>query len=465
MVRLTSRLPLTRRPASVLMLRIHPKEGEMRTRRVIFVIAMLLSCVPLWAQSTHPKFKSKEITVGTIAIMPPRVYGTSRKLEAGEVTSRSESLAKEVAEILDEALATLNWDVREPPYAERTLTDVQAGYDRMSRELHDKWKDVNQGRFTLAEASATPEGNRKVDALLFSRVNAAFEQNVSGSRTATTISISITNTSDVRGRFALVDARTGAVLYFFEVTAKGAEGATRQDLLTGVTTQLRKIEPLVIALPPVAVEAPRADARMSDEAKLATWAGEHITILGTEPLHCDVKRAATSGPRTFRRVGAEASAERLPLNTYAGRTGVVLEAKVVGYEEEIVIQVDDGEKLVASNDFGLGFDAELAAAKKLVGTNWWSRGAQTLARPENMCGDFTVQGKDRLQLKRLQQVKIVGVTFGSHLQKLLFTVETEDGKRGVVDGWSGYDVLEERFHLGTGDKPYSARFFLKNPRS
>jgi hypothetical protein len=439
----------------------------MRTERLVFVIAMMFSSAPLYAQSTHPRFKSKEMTVGTIAVMPPRVYGTSRKLEAGEVTSRSQSLATVVAEVLDEALATLNWDVREPPYQEQAQSDVQAAYDRMSLRLHDKWKDVNRGAFTLAEAAGTPATNRRVDALLFSRVNATFDQSVSASRTATTFSVRISYTQDVRGRFSLVDVRTGAVLYYFEVASKGSDEVSRQGLLAGITTQLRKIESLVAALPPVAVEPPRPEKSMSDEAKLATWAGERVTILGTEPLRCDVKGTGRSRSdlRAFRRFGTDERAERLPLNDYAGRTGVIVEAKVESYQHEIVIQLDDGEKLVASNDSGLGFEAELAAARKLVGTSWWSRGAQTLARPENMCGSSSTQGKDRLRLRRLQEVKIVGVTFGSHLQKLLFTVETEDGKQGVVDGWSGYDILEERYHLRPGDRNYSDRFFLRNPRS
>ena len=59
--------------------------------------------------------------------------------------------------------------------------------------------------------------------------------------------------------------------------------------------------------------------------------------------------------------------------------------------------------------------------------------------------------------------------FGTHLQPLLITVETEDGRKGVLDGWSGYDYLDERFHLiehqsGVRMDSYSSRFFLRDPR-
>jgi hypothetical protein len=438
-------------------------------RRPVLVAAVFTLAAPaaLPAQSTHPKFKSREIAVASFAVLPPRVTGSAKRgVEAREVTSRSEDLAKETAEILDEVLADLNWDVRDAPYAEPRLRDVQAAYDGVALRLHDRPNDVNKGAYTLGDAVAVADAGRRVDALVFSRLSAEFEEKTTTSSTPTSISFSISYLRKVHARFALVDGRSGEVLHYFEVKTNGNDETTRQALEEGILNALKRVASSVVALPVMAVEPPREDRTTPDAPKLAAWKGERVTILGTKALQCAAKG---SGLKIIRRVGPEASAERLDMNAFAGRTGTVVETGTRDYQHETVVELDGGERVAVLGDRGLGFQAELDSARKLIGTSWWSRETQTMIHPEGVCEDLGSR-RARLDLRRLQKVTIVDVAFGTHLQTLLLTVETEDGRRGVLDGWSGYDYLDDRYHLveqrfGVGTSPYSSRFFLKNPRS
>lgn len=430
------------------------------------VTSLLAAVAPAAAQSTHPRFKSREVIVASFAMLPPRVTGSGKKgVEARDVTNRSQELAQEVAEVLDEVLADLNWDVRDVPFAETQLGDVQAAYDGVALRMHDRPGDVNKGTYTLGDAALRSESGRAVDALVFSRVVAEFEEKVTTSRTPTSISFTISYLRKIHARFALVDARSGAVLHFFEVKASGNDEATKLALEDGVTKELKRVEASVVALPVMAVEPPREGRTAPDAPKLVAWKGERVTLLGTKPLACTDRG---SGMRIVRRVGAAAGAERLDINGYAGRAGTITETKVGDYESEITIDLTGAERVALSGDRGLGFQAELDSAKKLIGTSWWSREAQTMIHPEGLCEDFGSR-RERINLRRLQKVTIVDVTFGTHLQPLLITVETEDGRKGVLDGWSGYDYLDERFHLlehrvGVGTDSYASRFFLRDPR-
>ena len=139
----------------------------------------------------------------------------------------------------------------------------------------------------------------------------------------------------------------------------------------------------------------------------------------------------------FRRAGDE-QGRLLPADMFAGQTGVVLEGRHTERGEEIVLRLDAGEVITATDDSGIGFQAELDASRKLVGTSLWARGEQTIAPPVHVCEALFDKTGERIKLEDGQRLEVTRVEFGTHLQQIFLFVRTEDGREGIIDGYSGY---------------------------
>lgn len=454
-----------------------------RITRVVFAIAFAAAVGPLAAQ-IHPEFKSRQVKVSSFAVIPPQVSGTGRGLKADEVSDRAEGLATEIGELLEGVLTERAGAGNVVGYSQeslggqeaRAINAAQSAYDSLTAKLYSKPKDIEKGAFTLGEGVRELSKAVNEDILVFARATAKFGDDTQTSVGPNSISFSITRTSDVRARFSFVDARTGAVVFFFEAKGKGNKSQTEEGLRSGIEKALLGLASLGIlstsapntapaGSTPSAAAAAQAKT-LTNEEKLKTWQGEKITLLPTTPLGCPGGEAAFLA-RLFTPVTPAAAPKGGPVRQYAGRTGTILDAKSADYQNEIIIQLEDGERVRARDDMGLAFHAELDAARKLVGASLWSKGQQTVKLAENRCED-SYPAKPRLTLRNLQKLTVTNVSFGSHLQKLLITVKTEDGREAILDGWNGYDYLEERFHLtgvsGVGVKPFSARFYFEDPR-
>lgn len=199
--------------------------------------------------------------------------------------------------------------------------------------------------------------------------------------------------------------------------------------------------------------------------KLARLKGEKVTILGTKPLQC---LSASSDDKTslFYSYEDKEREHRLPLNKYAGQTGVILEAKRVR-EVDIVIQLDKTvEKIVAEDDKGLGFHSELEAAKRLVGRSLWAKSEyNTITPTSDPCRYFSKD--ERLPLKKLQKVTVTRVEFGDYEQPIIFFARTDDGREGQVYPLHKKTYFDEKFHElknYSGASYYSEEFLLDDPR-
>lgn len=205
---------------------------------------------------------------------------------------------------------------------------------------------------------------------------------------------------------------------------------------------------------------------MTNAERLASWKGEKVLILGSKPSRCALPK--DGAPYMLWRPGAPEN-DRLSVNLFAGQTGTIIQAEAVSdSSNQIVTQLEDGQKVIARDETPLGFQAELEAARKMIGRSLWSRGPQTIASPGTLCAD-SITDKGRISLNNLERVTITGAEFGTHLQKIHFVAKTDDGREGVLDGWEGNDFVDTRFHLvkaswGVRLGPYSDRFHLEDQR-
>ena len=215
--------------------------------------------------------------------------------------------------------------------------------------------------------------------------------------------------------------------------------------------------------------ADKEKREVSDAEKILKWKGENITILGTKPLWCPA-RSNDEPPFSFKQYDDKGKGKPQSVNKYAGQMGVIVDTRPGPLGSEIVIQLDKtGEKIVSSITMGIAFNAEMEVAKGWLGRSLWSKGAQTLAPGSNdyVCRDGISKG-DRVEIKNLEKLTITRVEFGTHAQKTYFLAKTDDGREGWLDGWEGYDYIEEKFHLksqfGVRIGPYADRFYFEDQR-
>lgn len=161
----------------------------------------------------------------------------------------------------------------------------------------------------------------------------------------------------------------------------------------------------------------------------------------------------------------------MPLNKYAGQTGVVLESKRVGKVTsrtsitiDIIIQLDKtGEKIVAKNDEGLGFHSELESAKRLIGRSVWAKSQyNTLTPTMDPCKNLAED--QRLPISKHQKVTVTRVDFGDYEQPVILFGKTENGREGQIYTFQKHTYLDDKFHgLEKYSFPrYYSEFFLFN---
>jgi len=192
--------------------------------------------------------------------------------------------------------------------------------------------------------------------------------------------------------------------------------------------------------------APEPVKELTLAEKLASWKGEKVTLVGSAPAYCPNKPPEDDGP-DFYKEGDNDQREGLPGNRYAGRKGSAVDTQPGKYDFDsaMIIQLEDGERIVSRGDAGVAFDVELDLARKLVGQAIWANGPQSLSRPENLCNDR--QGQDRVEVRNLQRLSVEAAGFGTNQEKILLRVRTDDGREAVLDNWDGEVYFDSRFHL------------------
>jgi len=197
---------------------------------LIGVLATLaLSLAARAAQFEHPDLKSGKLVIHSVLILPPQVRVTKAGVKGQErLIEESQQLETTLPGLVTKALEEKGCKVLENPFApgalekdpdlKYALADIQGRFDALREQLNRKSKDVRKGRFTLGDEVSKFNPGAAADALVFVRGEGVvstggkvFFAALAGMRAPFKIALNI----------AVVDAHTGAILYYGDPTVQG----------------------------------------------------------------------------------------------------------------------------------------------------------------------------------------------------------------------------------------------------
>lgn len=217
----------------------------------LLILVPLFTAQAVAAQHLHPRLRSRERTLHTILILPPRVNIQKEGMRGSEsMIKESDDVGAVIADVVSVALrekllnvvgeqtsASVGTDGSESLYV---LADMQNRYDKLWQLINNKPKDVTKGRFSLGDEVSVLDPDSKTDAMIFIRASGIKLTNgkklygklVPGARLRSTITVWL----------ALVDSKSGEVLYFVKFDAKGDfVDNTSQVLLESLRKALREL--------------------------------------------------------------------------------------------------------------------------------------------------------------------------------------------------------------------------------
>ena len=188
---------------------------------LVFLSTAFLS-TSVWAQFEHPDLKSGKAVVKNVVILPPNVRIVKNGVKAvEEMTAESRALELALEPLIAGGLNSRHCDVNDKAFSNDALekdsdlkyavADLQKKFDEMLPQLERKPKDIRKGRFTLGDDVAKLNPGGTADALVFVRGHG---QIVTGGKAFLTAMAHTYTGSFAVYQIAVVDARTGAVLYF-----------------------------------------------------------------------------------------------------------------------------------------------------------------------------------------------------------------------------------------------------------
>lgn len=211
------------------------------------VTTLAIGTYALAAQAINPKLKSKQITLRSFAVVPPRIESArhgENELTPGQKSAWADDLANYVTEALTESGA----EVKQLPAEDalkgkpelQPIKDLKGRYDALVPQIQAKPKDVGTGSFTLGEQAQKLGAVVAVDALVLVSATVRTEGKIaSATRTANSMSFSFTYKNEVKAWYSIVDAKTGEVLYSFPARGKGDNERTEQDLQKAVKAAIQ----------------------------------------------------------------------------------------------------------------------------------------------------------------------------------------------------------------------------------
>lgn len=215
--------------------------------RIVFTVALAALTPTLAAQALHPRVATKETATRSFIVLPPRieiargsdeVNALSRASWARTLGSTAEEAIKETGR---EVTRVLSEDKLKGTPDLAALEALQKQWDMLLPKVSAKPKDIGKGAFSLGE-DVQQLDSAPADALVFIRASLKSKSEVGETTvTATSLSFSINYKYDVKSTHAVVDARTGDVLYFFPAQGKGDSNRTEQELKRAVAAAIRKL--------------------------------------------------------------------------------------------------------------------------------------------------------------------------------------------------------------------------------
>ena len=206
----------------------------MSLRKCFLVVSAVLATLALSAavaaaQFEHPDLKSGKKVVQKVLILPPQVQVTKAGVKGQEpLIEESQQLETALPRMVAKALEAKGCKILENPFApaalekdpdlKYALADIQGRFDALREQLNRKSKDVRKGRFTMGdEVSKFNPG--AADALVFIRGEGVVS---TGGKVVFMAFAGVAAPYQIDLNIAVVDAQTGAILYYGNPTVKGS---------------------------------------------------------------------------------------------------------------------------------------------------------------------------------------------------------------------------------------------------
>jgi len=203
-----------------------------RTMRCCIALTILLLFVSAEASDfIHPKLKAREVTIRSVMVLPAHVDMAKHGVKGTEgMGQEADEAAAQLVFEVSKALTNRGLSV-EKPFTEDALkdndelrtamADVQQRFDEIERQLFKKEKDIRKGRFTLGDSVAILNAKGTTDALVIVRSTGNKETKGKAFMTGGLLGMAMSGDAMFRSRVALVDAKTGDILFMGDYISKG----------------------------------------------------------------------------------------------------------------------------------------------------------------------------------------------------------------------------------------------------
>ena len=209
------------------------------------------------------------------------------------------------------------------------------------------------------------------------------------------------------------------------------------------------------------VKLPNADTELEllpPTERILRWKGERIILLRNSLDFLDY-------------VWVGCKQETVPADKYAGRTGVIIEAKATEEHSQLKFQLtvaldDSDETLPICSDKHLGFFALLEYAKSLEGMSFWAKGEMKLSQD---CTSFAAWNSGTTKPQNCSKMTVTRAEWGHSESPIVLYFRTESGEEGCLPLRSVNGYLLRRYWLSSfsaghqeDDHPFD--FYLSDPR-
>jgi hypothetical protein len=193
-----------------------------------FILTLLLSGAPAGrAQFENPDLKSGKTVVHKVLILPSQAKVIKSGMKGGEsLIEESRMVETALPAIIAKALQDKGCAVLENAFDSAALdkdqdlkyavADIQGRFDSLRQHLDQKPKDVRKGRYTMGDEVSKFNPGSAADALVFVRAEGIL--NTGGKKAFATImggmAGAMATTNSITVNVAVVDAQSGAVLYY-----------------------------------------------------------------------------------------------------------------------------------------------------------------------------------------------------------------------------------------------------------
>jgi hypothetical protein len=215
-------------------------------RTALVLLILLCAQLAAAAEYLHPRLKSKQVSIRAVAILPVRIeveksgvkgsetmMAESEKIVDGVASLVSRLLKSHGLAVLEDALGPVEGSGEVATEERRsTLAALQSRFDAVAPQLQSKPKDVQKGRFTLGDEVAGLISSA-ADAFVIVRGRGVVSTKGKAFLTGGLAGMMLAPKGTLQCDIAIVDARTGDILFFSRSVGRG-------DIVKAAGGQLEK---------------------------------------------------------------------------------------------------------------------------------------------------------------------------------------------------------------------------------